>query len=67
MVTETYLTPHEAAELLHVTVQTIRRYCSKDGKLPYVTTHGGHRRIKKSDLDAFIGAGLAQAQEDIKK
>jgi len=58
---EIYLTPHEAAELLHVTVQTIRCYCDEQ-KIPCVTTLGGHRRIKRSDLDEFIGSGVVKNQ-----
>lgn len=54
MAKENYISPREAAELLHVTVQSIRRYCDS-GKIPCVTTIGGHRRIKRSDLDKFIG------------
>ena len=54
MAKEIYLSPQEAAELLHVTVQSIRRYCD-NGTIPCVTTIGGHRRIKRSDLDVFIG------------
>jgi DNA binding domain, excisionase family len=54
MTTETYLSPKEAADLLHVTVQSIRHYCDTQ-KIPYTTTIGGHRRIKRSDLDVFIG------------
>lgn len=53
MTKEIYLSPQEAAELLHVTVQSIRRYCDK-GTIPCVTTIGGHRRIKKSDIEVFI-------------
>ena len=53
MTKEVYLSPKEAAELLHVTVQSIRRYCDS-GKIPCVTTIGGHRRIKRSDIEVFI-------------
>lgn len=60
---EKYLTPHEVAELLHVTPQCIRYYCNT-GQLPCVTTLGGHRRIKRSDLDAFIGSGAVKEPEE---
>lgn len=60
---EVFLTPHEAAELLHVTVQSIRRYCD-EGKIPCIITPGGHRRIKKSDLDTFIGSGVATPETE---
>jgi len=49
-----YLSASKVAELLHVTPQSVRRYCNT-GQLPYVTTLGGHRRIKRADLDIFIG------------
>lgn len=49
-----YLTAHEVAKLLHVTPQSIRRYCDS-GLIPCKRTLGGHRRIKRADLDAFIG------------
>lgn len=64
MVKEQYLTVQEVAELLHVTTQTIRRYCD-DKMIPCMTTLGGHRRIKRSDLDAFIGSGaIVQETEE---
>ncbi|MDF2537156.1 MAG: Helix-turn-helix domain [Herbinix sp.] len=63
---EKYLTPQEVAEQLHVTPQCIRYYCNNK-KLLYVTTPGGHRRIKRSDLDAFIGSDVVQAPNDIKQ
>lgn len=42
----------EAADLMRVTVQTIRDWTDKD-KLSSHKTVGGHRRIKKADLRAL--------------
>jgi excisionase family DNA binding protein len=43
------LTPAEAAELLHVAPTTIRHW-AQIGRLPFLTTPGGHRRFDKNDI-----------------
>lgn len=47
---ETLLTPKEAAAELGVSAKTITRWC-REGKLAHIRTPGGHRRILKADVD----------------
>lgn len=46
-----YLTPGEAAEVLHVSPKTISRWANR-GLLPYLVTLGGHRRFRREDIEA---------------
>ncbi len=39
-----YLSTSEAARILRVSAKTVSRW-AKDGKIPHVTTLGGHRRF----------------------
>ena len=43
------LTPAEAAKLLHVAPTTIRHW-AQIGRLPFISTPGGHRRFDKKDI-----------------
>jgi excisionase family DNA binding protein len=43
------LTPSEAAELLHVAPTTIRHW-AQNGRLPFITTPGGHRRFTRENI-----------------
>jgi excisionase family DNA binding protein len=43
---EEYLTPGEAARILHVSPKTISRWADR-GFVPYVVTLGGHRRFPR--------------------
>ena len=45
-----YLTPGKAAKLLHISPITLR-YWANEGKLNFITTSGGHRRFKLSDIE----------------
>jgi excisionase family DNA binding protein len=47
------MTLGRAAEYLGVAQSTIRKWCDA-AKVPAFTTPGGHRRFRKSDLDAFL-------------
>jgi excisionase family DNA binding protein len=47
------LTTHQVAEKLGVNPVTVARWV-KAGKLPAFKTAGGHRRIRKEDLDHFL-------------
>ncbi len=51
-----FITPAQAAKLLHVSPVTIR-YWAADGKLNFITTAGGHRRFKLSDIEALQNIG----------
>ncbi len=44
---EPLLTPSEVAEIFRVDPKTVTRW-AKTGRLPAVTTLGGHRRYRKS-------------------
>lgn len=50
---ETILTVREAAEILKVSILTIKNYIYQ-GKLKSFKTPGGHHRILKSDLEALM-------------
>ena len=41
-----YLLPAEVAELLSVSPKTVSRW-AKEGKLPFMSTLGGHRRYPR--------------------
>ena len=45
-----YLTPGEAAALLHVSPKTVTRWAA-EGLIPYVVTLGGHRRFRREDVN----------------
>ncbi|KGJ94634.1 response regulator [Colwellia psychrerythraea] len=47
------LTPAEAAKLLHVAPTTIRHW-AQIGRLPFISTPGGHRRFDKKDILALM-------------
>ena len=45
-----YLSPAEAARVLHVSPKTVSRWASH-GWLPCVVTLGGHRRFRREDVE----------------
>jgi excisionase family DNA binding protein len=47
------LTPAEAASALNIAPTTIRLW-AKDGKIPFTTTLGGHRRFKVGDIERLL-------------
>lgn len=51
---EQLMTIKQAADYLNVTQDTLRRW-DTTGKLVPLKTSGGHRRYRKSQLDAYIG------------
>jgi excisionase family DNA binding protein len=53
-----YLRTAEVAELLHVSPKTVSRW-AKEGKLPFTTTLGGHRRYRADMIEA-IARSLSQ-------
>jgi excisionase family DNA binding protein len=44
-----YLHTAEVADLLHVSPKTVSRW-AKEGKLPFLTTLGGHRRYPEAEI-----------------
>ena len=46
------LTPNQAAEILMVSPATVRQWAAK-GQLTALTTPGGHRRFRMSDIESF--------------
>ena len=50
-----WLTLGQAAKYLGVAQSTVRKWCDT-GRLPAFYTPGGHRRFRRSDLDAFLGS-----------
>ena len=48
-----YLRTAEVARLLHVSPKTISRW-AKEGKLPFVTTLGGHRRYPAQPIHELV-------------
>lgn len=58
MKNESLLTVRDAAEILQCCHATIRR-AIRAGKLATSTLPGGRFRIKRSDLDAMLAAGMA--------
>lgn len=55
------LTPAEAAKLLHVAPTTIRHW-AQIGRLPFITTPGGHRRFDKNDILSL----MSQPKKNVK-
>lgn len=62
------MTIKQAADYLNVTQDTLRRW-DTTGKLVPLKTSGGHRRYRKSQLDAYIGIpeakDVVEAEETI--
>jgi excisionase family DNA binding protein len=55
-----WLTLGQAAKHLGVAQSTVRKWCD-DGRLPTFYTPGRHRRLRRSDLDAFVGGSATGA------
>ena len=55
------MTIRQAAEYLNVIQDTLRRW-DASGKLKPLKTSGGHRRYRKSQLDAFMGCNVEEEQ-----
>lgn len=62
MLKEKYYTVAQAAEILGVHAMTIRRW-TKEGKLPYTVTEGGHRRFAESDIKKLLRQYLTDYKE----
>jgi len=53
---ESLLTPAEVAAVFAVNPKTVTRW-AKAGKLPCITTLGGHRRYREADVRALLERG----------
>ncbi|HYH52025.1 MAG TPA: BldC family transcriptional regulator [Acidimicrobiia bacterium] len=49
------LTPAEVAEIFRVNAKTVSRW-AQSGKLSVVRTLGGHRRFRRTEIDAQLRA-----------
>lgn len=64
-----YLTPNQAAALVGVSRPLLNRLLD-DGRIPHFKTEGGHRKIKRSDIDAYlaerdrVAAELVEARQN---
>ncbi len=47
-----YLTPSQAAHLLHVSPKTLNRW-AHEGRVPCMVTLGGHRRFRRDLIEAI--------------
>lgn len=61
---EQLLTAPEAAEVLQVSVNTLRKW-GDAGALPSVRTPGGHRRFRRSDVEALLAPSPAPTGETV--
>jgi excisionase family DNA binding protein len=55
------LSPTEAAKVIGVHVETLKKW-ARDGKIASFVTPGGWRRFRRSDLDAFLTAHTADVE-----
>ncbi len=60
---KTLLTPSEAAKLLHVAPTTIRHW-AQIGRLPFISTPGGHRRFDKNDILSLMSTPKTNVKND---
>ena len=59
-----WLTPDEVAELLSISLNTLRQYVSKR-KIPFIKVPGSNlTRFKSSDLWLWMEGGLNEVEED---
>lgn len=58
---EEYIAPAEAARLLKVSARTITRW-AREGRLPSITTLGGHRRFPRATIEALAEDQLAASE-----
>ena len=57
------LTPAEAAKLLHVAPTTIRHW-AQIGRLPFISTPGGHRRFDRNDILSLMSTPKINVKND---
>lgn len=57
--TDELLSPAEAAAMFHVNAKTVTQW-ARAGKISAIRTPGGHRRFKRSELEAALRAGATE-------
>lgn len=60
-----YIAPAEAARMLKVSARTITRW-AREGRLPSITTLGGHRRFPRATIEALAAEQLAAARRQLR-
>ena len=58
---EVLLTPTEVAKMFRVDPKTVTRW-AKAGKLTAIRTLGGHRRYRRSEVQALLGIDAKEAR-----
>ena len=58
MMRDRLLTPGEVARMFRVDPKTVTRWANS-GRLSPIRTLGGHRRYRRSEVEAHIGGGRA--------
>jgi len=51
---EKFLRTSDVARMLHVSPKTVSRW-AKEGRLPHLSTLGGHRRFPASEIEKLMG------------
>ena len=51
-----YMTTGEVAEALGISPKTVARWAN-EGKLPHLTTLGGHRRFPRAEIERLAQSG----------
>jgi excisionase family DNA binding protein len=59
--TDRLLTPGEVAQLFRVDPKTVSRWATR-GQLGSISTPGGHRRFRESEVNALLVGSTEQAQ-----
>lgn len=57
------LTPAEVARLFRVNAKTVSRW-ARAGKLTSIRTIGGHRRFRRSEVEALVASATSEASVD---
>jgi excisionase family DNA binding protein len=61
---KSFLTPSDAAAILNISPTTLRVW-AQEGKVPFISTIGGHRRFKLSDINNLIAAPKVKSNSKI--
>ncbi len=57
-----YVTPGQAARMLHVSPKTVNRW-AQEGRIPCLVTLGGHRRFRRLDIEG-VAVRMASGHDD---